>query len=105
MEDKLMSLLRGAAPADEKALGAARDKWNAVAKPIGSLGELELMVEKIAGLTGDIDVRIDKRAVIVLSEESLVVYNNTFEAHAVVNDKKSTLKVHRPDSRQIKQGL
>ena len=73
MEDKLMSLLEGAALADEKALGAARDKWNAVAKPIGSLGELELMVEKIAGLTGDIDVRIDKRAVIVLCADNGVI--------------------------------
>ena len=73
MEDKLMSLLKGVAPADEKALGAARDKWNAVAKPIGSLGELELMVEKIAGLTGDIDVRIDKRAVIVLCADNGVI--------------------------------
>ena len=68
-----MSLLEHVAPADELALAAARDKWNAVAKPIGSLGELELMVEKIAGLTGDIDVRIGKRAVIVLCADNGVI--------------------------------
>ena len=60
-------------PLDEKALKAARDKWNAVAKPIGSLGELELMVEKIAGLTGSADVDISKRAVVVLCADNGVV--------------------------------
>jgi len=60
-------------PLDETALKAARDKWNAVAKPIGSLGQLELMVEKIAGLTGSIDVDISKRAVVVLCADNGVV--------------------------------
>jgi len=60
-------------PLDETALKAARDKWNAVAKPIGSLGQLELMVEKIAGLTGSIDVDISKRAVMVLCADNGVV--------------------------------
>ncbi len=60
-------------PLDEGALKAARDKWNAVAKPIGSLGQLELMVEKIAGLTGSIDVDISKRAVMVLCADNGVV--------------------------------
>ena len=60
-------------PLGEKALKDARDKWNAVAKPIGSLGQLELMVEKIAGLTGSIDVDISKRAVMVLCADNGVV--------------------------------
>ncbi|MBP3866754.1 MAG: nicotinate-nucleotide--dimethylbenzimidazole phosphoribosyltransferase [Eggerthellaceae bacterium] len=60
-------------PLDDEALAQARAKWNAVAKPIGSLGEFELMVEKIAGLTGSIDVDIGKRAVIVLCADNGVV--------------------------------
>ncbi|MBO4352592.1 MAG: nicotinate-nucleotide--dimethylbenzimidazole phosphoribosyltransferase, partial [Eggerthellaceae bacterium] len=60
-------------PLDESVLAAARDKWNAVAKPIGSLGELELMVEKIAGLTGTVDVDVSKRAVVVLCADNGVV--------------------------------
>jgi len=60
-------------PLDGTALKDARDKWNAVAKPIGSLGQLELMVEKIAGLTGSIDVDISKRAVMVLCADNGVV--------------------------------
>lgn len=60
-------------PLDQEALASARDKWNAVAKPIASLGELELMVEKIAGLTGSIDVDVRKRAVVVLCADNGVV--------------------------------
>ena len=69
----LDEISRDLQPLDEDVLGAARDKWNAVAKPIGSLGELELMVEKIAGLTGSTDVDISKRAVIVLCADNGVV--------------------------------
>ncbi len=60
-------------PLDDETLKAARDKWNAVAKPIGSLGQLELMIERIAGLTGSIDVDISKRAVMVLCADNGVV--------------------------------
>ncbi len=58
---------------DENARQAARDKWNAVAKPIGSLGDLELMVEHIAGLTGTSDIDISKRTVVVLCADNGVV--------------------------------
>lgn len=73
MEEQLARLAGEIAPLDPVALAAARDKWNAVAKPIGSLGELELMVEKIAGLTGSANVVLDKRAVVVLCADNGVV--------------------------------
>lgn len=60
-------------PLDTGALAAARAKWNAVAKPIGSLGDLELMVEQIAGLIGTADVQVGKRAVVVLCADNGVV--------------------------------
>lgn len=69
----LEQIVEGVPPLDESALKAARDKWNAVAKPIGSLGEFELLIEKIAGLTGDIDVSIEKRAVVVLCADNGVI--------------------------------
>jgi len=73
MSNEFSDYLEQIKPLDADMLTAARDKWNAVAKPIGSLGELELMVEQIAGLTGTTDVRIDKRAVIVLCADNGVV--------------------------------
>ena len=73
MQDSFEEVAARVEGPDEKVLVAARDKWNAVAKPIGSLGELELMVEKIAGLTGTPDVDISKRAVVVLCADNGVV--------------------------------
>ena len=73
MADELAEFSARIEPLDATVLQAARDKWNAVAKPIGSLGALERMVEQIAGLVGDIDFSLDKRAVVVLCADNGVV--------------------------------
>lgn len=44
-----------------------------IAKPVGSLGILEDAVVKLAGLTGNADVKIDKRAVLVFCADNGVV--------------------------------
>jgi len=41
-------------PRDETAAQCARDRWNNIAKPIGSLGLLEDAIVEIAALTGTI---------------------------------------------------
>ena len=73
MSEWLETTTASIAPLDEAVLKAARDKWNAVAKPIASLGSFELMVEKIAGLVGTTEVDISKRAVVVLCADNGVV--------------------------------
>ena len=61
------------APFDTGACQRAYDKWNAVAKPIGSLGALESDVEQMAGIIGTEDVEIPKRALVVLCADNGVV--------------------------------
>lgn len=58
---------------DEAAMRRARQRWDFVAKPVGSLGALEDAVVKISGLTGDADVRLSKRCVVVLCADNGVV--------------------------------
>ncbi len=60
-------------PLDRAAMAAARDRWNAVAKPIASLGKLEGLVEQIAGISGDPDVNIARRCAVVLCSDNGVV--------------------------------
>ena len=60
-------------PPNEAARNAAHAQWNAVAKPIASLGALETMIEQIAALVGTPDVHVDKRAVVVLCADNGVV--------------------------------
>jgi len=58
---------------EKRAMQAARDHWNGIAKPIGSLGLLEEDIIRIAGLTGDPRVRLGKRGVLVFCADNGVV--------------------------------
>lgn len=60
------------APMNQEAMAAARAHWDTVAKPLGSLGLLEEMVARIAGLTGG-DLDISKRAVVVFCADNGVL--------------------------------
>ncbi|MDR0862735.1 MAG: nicotinate-nucleotide--dimethylbenzimidazole phosphoribosyltransferase [Oscillospiraceae bacterium] len=51
---------------------AAR-RWDAIAKPLGSLGLLETSIIRVAAVTGSANVRLDKRAVLVLCADNGVV--------------------------------
>lgn len=58
---------------DKVAEYAAREKWNSVAKPLGSLGLLENAVEKIAAVQGTANVDINSRAVVVMCADNGVI--------------------------------
>lgn len=60
-------------PRDETAAQRARDRWNNIAKPIGSLGLLEDAIVEIAALTGTTKICIDRRAVVVFCADNGVV--------------------------------
>lgn len=50
-----------------------RKKWDGLVKPIGSLGALEDITIKIAGMTGELVNRIDKKAIVVMCGDNGVV--------------------------------
>lgn len=60
-------------PADRTAMEAARQHWNCIAKPIGSLGLLEKAVIRIAGMTGNPRVQIENRCAVILCADNGVV--------------------------------
>lgn len=65
---------------DETSMMAAQTHWDSLAKPLGSLGLLEQAVTKIAGLTGNANVRLDKRAVLVFCADNGVVKEGVTQA-------------------------
>lgn len=74
MQDQQIMEWNRAIPAfDESAARRSLERWNAIAKPLGSLGLLEKAVIQIAGLTGDPDYALSKRAVIVMCADNGVV--------------------------------
>ena len=72
-EKELQRLLQTVTGPDEEARKAAHQKWDACAKPLGSLGLLETAIEKIAALTGSIDICLSPRAVLVLCADNGVI--------------------------------
>ena len=61
------------APLCEESMQASKEKWDKVAKPLGSLGKLEEIVTQIAGIYRTPDVRIDKKGVLVLCGDNGVL--------------------------------
>ena len=48
-------------------------RWDSIAKPLRSLGSLEEAIVKIASMTGNINVNIDKKALIIMCADNGVV--------------------------------
>lgn len=61
------------APPDEEARAAAHARWAACAHPLGSLGLLETAMEDIAALTGDADISLTPRTLLVFCADNGVV--------------------------------
>mgnify|MGYP004541479625 CR=1 FL=1 len=58
---------------DDGARRAARERWDSLAKPVDGLGRFEDMVVDIAGASGSSDVRLKKKAVVVMCADHGVV--------------------------------
>ena len=60
-------------PADRTAIKDAQKRWDSIAKPLHSLGLLEDAVIKMAGISKTANVRIDKKALVVMCADNGVV--------------------------------
>ncbi len=69
----LMETIAAIQPADRRAMEQARKKWDAVGKPLGSLGLLEEAVTRMAGMFGTEDFSIEKKCVVVMCADNGVV--------------------------------
>lgn len=69
----LNELLKQVGRPDEQALLASRRHWDNIAKPIEGLGIMEELIIKIAGIQGQEDVALKKKAVIVMCSDNGVV--------------------------------
>ncbi len=69
----LEKTLKSISPLDAEAMKLARDKWDSLVKPIGSLGQLEEMTIKLSGITGSVDNELNKKAIVVMCSDNGVV--------------------------------
>ena len=69
----LEKTLSGIKPAYEESKMKAKERLDNQAKPLGSLGQLEEIAIKLAGVTGNIKNKIDKKCIIVMSADNGIV--------------------------------
>ena len=69
----LEQLLEQIKPKNEAAEQQARRRWNACAKPLGSLGLLEVALCQIAAVTGSADIDLEKKALLIFCADNGVV--------------------------------
>lgn len=70
---KIEEALSNIKPIDEVAKDQCITRWNSIAKPLHSLGKLEDGIVQIAGITGNHQVCIDKKALVIMCADNGVV--------------------------------
>ena len=66
-------LIKGSFHLDKEAMEACKLRWNEVAKPLYSLGTFEKHLIQIAGITGCLDIKLDKKVIVVMCSDNGVV--------------------------------
>ena len=73
MREDLRALTGSVAALDKNAMDAAKKRQAELAKPPGSLGRLEALSVQLAGITGQVHNRIDKKTLLVFCADNGVV--------------------------------
>lgn len=69
----LEETIRKIRPVDVAAMAAAKQHWDGLGKPLGSLGRLEKALIQIAGIQRTGDVHIDRKALVIMCADNGVV--------------------------------
>lgn len=70
---ELIHILEQVKPLNQEIMEEARKRQDALAKPPGSLGELEAISIRLAGITGQVKNDLEKRRILVLAADNGVV--------------------------------
>lgn len=84
LEAVLKEKLKSIKIPDKKAEEAAKKRWSKCAHPLGSLGELENIISKIAALTGSEDIDVSKKALLVFCADNGVVAQGVSQSESSV---------------------
>ncbi len=70
---QLQEMINSIMPADNQAYEACVARFNIVAKPVGSLGKLEELLERVAAICGDPCIDVSKKCVLVFCGDNGVL--------------------------------
>ena len=80
-------VIRAISAPDELSRAEAKKRWNAIAKPLGGLGQFEEMIEQIAALRGSTDFDLKPRALLVFCADNGVVAQGVSQCGSEVTAK------------------
>ena len=72
-KDNLYSVISGITELDKNIINEAKKRVDSLAKPLGSLGKLEDIALKLAGITGKVKNKIKKKCIIIMAADNGVV--------------------------------
>ena len=85
--ETLEALISAISPPDEAARTRAKQRWDSIAKPLGSLGMLEEAVAKLAALRGGEELRQIRRSLLVFCADNGVVAQGVTQCDSGVTAK------------------
>ena len=71
--EKIFDIIKHIPGPDEESRKRSQQRWDEIAKPLGSLGQLETAVTKIAAMRGTPDIRLENRRLLVFCADNGVV--------------------------------
>lgn len=72
-ENKLYSIINNITDINKNSKNKAKNRVNSLIKPLGSLGKLEDIAIKLAGITGKVKNKINKKCIIIMASDNGVV--------------------------------
>ena len=81
---KIENIITEIQPLDRNAMTAAAARLDSLIKPIGSLGKLEELAVRLAGITGDFTSRFSKKAIVVMCADNGVYEEGVSSAPQIV---------------------
>ena len=82
----LKALTESVCGRDPSAYQRAKDRWDSLAKPLGSLGGLETAICRIAAITGDEDVSLKRRKLVVFCADNGVIAQGVSQSDSTVTE-------------------
>lgn len=62
----LNETIKAIGPLNEEAMKCCESRWNSIAKPLYAFGEFEPMTIRMAGISGDAQVCVDRKALVIM---------------------------------------
>ncbi len=81
-----MNRIKNISGLDVRAMQKSHEHWNSIAKPLNSLGILEKYIMQIAGITGNPNVKLNKRCAVIMCADNGVVCEGVTQTGSEVTE-------------------